>query len=265
MATYVMSDIHGCYTEFRRMLEKIAFDPAEDELIIAGDIVDRGDKNYEMLEYAASKPEGVTFLMGNHDQDFVYYCEKLEELFGSGEYKDNLREIFRDFEGAYLFSYRVGDRYETVQRLILDEQRPAALEDFRRWKAVMERFPYTAIRKCEGRRYIIVHAGFIQKQRFDWEHVTGRLSKYDSLEQFYVWAREDGVRLGGVSRSTVVFGHTPTVAEGGFYNHGKVYIKQEGLKRFINIDCGCVFSKWDEEANLACIRLEDEKIFYLKD
>ena len=40
MSTYVMSDIHGCYSELMKMLEKIKFDPKKDELIIAGDIID---------------------------------------------------------------------------------------------------------------------------------------------------------------------------------------------------------------------------------
>ena len=32
---------------------------------------------------------------------------------------------------------------------------------------------------------------------------------------------------------------------------------------FYDIDCGCVFRKKDRRGKLACIRLEDEKIFYV--
>ena len=86
------------------------------------------------------------------------------------------------------------------------------------------------------------------------------------------------MRYGGEEGSTVIFGHTPTIADSSFYNHGEVFIAEKtvrkwgrkkddetGVKRFINIDCGCVFRSWDGEANLACIRLEDEKIYYLED
>ena len=48
MSTYVISDIHGCFSAFQRMLEKINFSD-NDKLIIAGDIIDRGPENYEML------------------------------------------------------------------------------------------------------------------------------------------------------------------------------------------------------------------------
>ena len=63
---YVMTDIHGCFDEFQAMLKKIKFNPEKDELIIAGDIVDRGPQSYEMLQYMESNPKGVTFIIGNH-------------------------------------------------------------------------------------------------------------------------------------------------------------------------------------------------------
>lgn len=56
MSTYVMSDIHGCYDELMTMLRKIKFS-AEDKLIIAGDYIDRGTQNYEMLKWIESMPD----------------------------------------------------------------------------------------------------------------------------------------------------------------------------------------------------------------
>lgn len=41
MSTYVMNDIHGCYDELMKMLEKIQFS-SDDTSIIAGDYMDRG-------------------------------------------------------------------------------------------------------------------------------------------------------------------------------------------------------------------------------
>ena len=40
MATYVISDIHGCFNEFDQMLEKIGFS-GKDKLILAGDCIDQ--------------------------------------------------------------------------------------------------------------------------------------------------------------------------------------------------------------------------------
>ena len=84
MSTYVVSDIHGCYTEYLKMLKKIKFDPKKDGLIIAGDIIDRGPENLEMLRYMESEPESVIFLMGNHDYDFIGYCRGVEIMCDRG-------------------------------------------------------------------------------------------------------------------------------------------------------------------------------------
>ena len=50
MGSYVISDIHGCYDELIRMLEKINLEDS-DTLICAGDYVDKGPKNAEVLEW----------------------------------------------------------------------------------------------------------------------------------------------------------------------------------------------------------------------
>ena len=45
--TYAISDIHGCYEEYIKLLEKINFSE-DDTLYILGDICDRGEKPMEV-------------------------------------------------------------------------------------------------------------------------------------------------------------------------------------------------------------------------
>ena len=47
MSTYVISDIHGCYEQFLLLLEKIRFG-ADDQLILAGDAIDRGTGSFDV-------------------------------------------------------------------------------------------------------------------------------------------------------------------------------------------------------------------------
>ena len=61
MSTYVISDIHGCYNELFSMLEKIHFSES-DNLILAGDYIDRGKQNYEMLKWMEQCPKNVLLL-----------------------------------------------------------------------------------------------------------------------------------------------------------------------------------------------------------
>ena len=60
---YVMSDIHGCYDEFIEMLNKINFSK-EDELYILGDILDRGNKPIDILDYVISH-KNIYLIKGN--------------------------------------------------------------------------------------------------------------------------------------------------------------------------------------------------------
>ena len=70
MATYVISDIHGCFGEFQQLLCKIEFSEA-DRLYLAGDYIDRGKQSLEMLRWLESCPKNVMPIKGNHDAEFA--------------------------------------------------------------------------------------------------------------------------------------------------------------------------------------------------
>ena len=50
MASYVISDMHGRFEEFKQMLELIDFS-SSDTLYILGDVIDRGPDPIEMLSF----------------------------------------------------------------------------------------------------------------------------------------------------------------------------------------------------------------------
>ena len=50
---YVISDIHGCYKEFKTLLKNIGFSSA-DTLFVLGDMVDRGPDPIGVLRLMAS-------------------------------------------------------------------------------------------------------------------------------------------------------------------------------------------------------------------
>ena len=65
MATYVMSDLHGCEKEFKELLAKIAFSE-KDQLYIIGDVVDRGRHSIRLLQYIR-EAKNITLILGNHE------------------------------------------------------------------------------------------------------------------------------------------------------------------------------------------------------
>ena len=67
MAVWAVGDIQGCFDSFQALLKKINFDPKKDELWVAGDLVNRGDKSLETLNYLYSIKDSIKVVLGNHD------------------------------------------------------------------------------------------------------------------------------------------------------------------------------------------------------
>ncbi len=64
---WAIGDIQGCYDAFMQLLEEIDFDPEQDRLWIAGDLVNRGKGSLEVLEYLYAIRDRVDVVLGNHD------------------------------------------------------------------------------------------------------------------------------------------------------------------------------------------------------
>ena len=66
----VVGDIHGCLDELKELLEAAGFDLAEDVLITVGDIIDRGPKVKETVDFLRSLPRYYS-VMGNHEEKML--------------------------------------------------------------------------------------------------------------------------------------------------------------------------------------------------
>jgi len=74
MATWAIGDIQGCYDALQKLLSKIDFNPKKDTLWLAGDLVNRGPKSLEVLEYLYRIKESVVIVLGNHDLALIAAC-----------------------------------------------------------------------------------------------------------------------------------------------------------------------------------------------
>lgn len=99
MAVYAISDIHGCYSMFLKMLKKIRFDETKDTLYIIGDILDRGPEVPQIVRWVwEHESYHVIMLKGNHEDMFASYpdpeyYEQYYEEFSAWELDKLLRWI----------------------------------------------------------------------------------------------------------------------------------------------------------------------------
>ena len=263
MSTYVMSDIHGCYKELIEMLNIIEISQ-EDRIIFAGDYIDRGNENYEVLNWLKEKQTDTryVFLLGNHDVDFIKYINTIESTRKEMN-TDNISKIMcRVYEKDAFWNHF--DQYSTIEKLILENH--ITYTELIGYRDLLRTFSYVYKTSINDKDVIIVHAGYISKDEFVCS------SKYKNIEDYYIWARDDVYNKNkGYKNTIIIAGHTPTDIRGEkVYTGGKVY-RQYNKKLnclLYNIDCGCVYAYGDYKesslCNLACLRVEDEKIFYVK-
>ena len=233
--TYVMSDVHGCYRQYRAMLEEIRF-CSEDTLYLLGDLIDRGDDGIQILRDAMGRPNVIPIL-GNHELTAAVCLPWLMEKVTEQSLNDLGEEQI-----AALREWIVNGGGPTLRELkgLSQEEREEILEYLRE----MELYAEVVV---EGKTFVLTHAGlkgFAPEKPLDAYALTDFLFDRPSLGRAYF------------PDKLLVFGHTPT----------RVLRQQAGeplsdrILRWGNqiaIDCGCCFG-----GKLGCLCLETMEEFY---
>jgi serine/threonine protein phosphatase 1 len=233
MASYVISDIHGEYGKFVRLLEKIGLSEA-DTLYVLGDVVDRGPEPVRVLLRMMEMPNVVP-IVGNHELMALACLETLRE-----EITEDLLDRLSDEMLLRIQNWIQNGARTTIEAFRkLDREMQDEVLDFLR-----EFLAYEEV-KAGGKRFLLVHAGLGNFRR-------GRPMEDYALDEL-VWDRPDyGIRY--FPDMEVVSGHTPTqlIAE----NPRKGYVFR--TNGHVAIDCGACF----RGGRLAAICLETGEEYY---
>lgn len=96
MAIYAVGDIQGCYVELQQLLDRVRFDPAQDQLWLVGDLVNRGPDSLAVLRLVKSLGDSAITVLGNHDLHLLAVAEGAAELHRSDTLDEVLNAPDRD-------------------------------------------------------------------------------------------------------------------------------------------------------------------------
>lgn len=222
---YVLSDIHGHERRFASVLKQIDLQ-SEDTLYVLGDVIDRNPGGIRILRKIMAMPN-ARMILGNHEYMM---------LRALGVPYDDYVDDGRAMAHWYRNGGQVTHNHFRFLRKVLRQE----IIDY------LRALPLRIDVEVGGTRYQLVHGA--PPEAFDFD------PKYKNANHFAVWKRwELTDRAPG--EDTMVFGHTPT----RYYRDVKPMEVWSDEKR-IGIDCGCAYP----EGRLACLRLDDGKIFYSK-
>ncbi len=101
MTRYVVGDVQGCFAPLQRLLKRVKFDAAHDQLWCVGDIVNRGPQSLECLRFFFELGDSARVVLGNHDLHLLAVAHGVRPL----KRGDTLRPILDAPDCAELLAW----------------------------------------------------------------------------------------------------------------------------------------------------------------
>lgn len=229
-----MSDIHGEYEKYRKMLDTIHFSD-NDNLFILGDIIDRGSKPVSIISDISVR-SNVFPLLGNHE---VMALDILHDLMVEITEENYDKQINNTLMNK-LLEWQLNGGQST-----LDEFQKLSYEDRVDLLDFIRDFTTYEIIDIGTKTFILVHSGLGNFKP------NKNLDEY-SIEELVFCRHDENTKYFEDDDVFVISGHIPTLSITG---KSEIYHSNNN----ICIDCGASFPN----GRLACLCLETMQEFYV--
>ena len=224
---YCISDVHGEYELFMKLLEKIKFSD-EDELYISGDIIDKGKDSVRLARYIMGKPN-IHTIIGNHEYDFLKLYHSLTEA-DNVDFNAVLERLRAYFPDGVLLDYDIIDWLDSLPFYI------------------------------EGEDFICVHAGLPIDPLGNVVHP----SEADERDLVYD-RRFKEPKVLPVTDKCILFGHTTTSNISG--ENKLLAYRRRGVERATKLSDYCKIhldtGAWSHGI-LGCLCMDTCKVYYVR-
>lgn len=258
MSTYVISDIHGQYKSYQKMLELINFGK-DDQLYILGDVIDRGPDGLSVI-WDCMHRDNVELILGNHEFMLLNALQYLRDR-ENGTAKPVDPDSLTPFE---LWTHpQNGGEGTCLEYLSFDKEKQEAMEKYLRELSLIKRIKVGtktyhlshsfSIDQSFGKDLKFAKSPYKQTEKIVWESLFDKPKDYASESKLFAY-----------SRDVYVVGHIFTQRLNWMNERGQGRIYKESNYRgykVIDIDCGMALNS--RSSRLGCLCLDTQEEFYV--
>lgn len=264
MATYAIGDIQSCLEPLQNLLKKIQFDPRNDRLWLAGDLINRGPDTLATLRFLYAMRDSITIILGNHDLHFiaVYYGvrkkgknDTLDELLNAPDCADFvywLRQQKLVHHDALLnftmVHAGIPPQWDLNEALMYSHEVESALKN-----DAIENY-LAGMYGNEPSRWDINLSG-VERLRLITNYFT-RMRFCNAEGELELETKENADAAPEGFAPWFSFAQRKTAAQKIIFGHWAALEGKTGVKNIYALDTGCVWG-----GSLTALRLEDERLF----
>lgn len=259
MSTYVLSDAHGQYFSYMKMLEQIKFSN-KDFLYVLGDVIDRGPDGISIIK-DIMKRKNAELILGNHELMLLNTLDYFRKRGDRPDIQEDSEDAFNPFE---LWTHPCnGGEGTCLEYMNMTKKDQDKIEDYLRSLRLIKRI------KIDDKMYHLSHSYSLPRQfgnEVFFSRVKPKTAENIVWETLFDKTKDRTVpdKIFGYQRDIYVVGHIFTQRLGHMDENGKGMIfKSDSYRGYSVIDVDCGMALNSRSSRLGCIRLEDGEEFYI--